>query len=167
MKLGGCFGTTLCGKTTWVVELSKQYYRDKKIRTLALDPHCADWGPQAWSTQNEEEFARVVWAHRGHLVIMEDASLTIDRDRELMKFFTQIRHNEHRLLVVGHSGSDLLPGMRKQFDTLFLFQQDVDSVKDWKKIFPKAGLEAAISLEQYEFLWVRAFKPSQKLRLTV
>ncbi len=167
MKLGAIFGTTLCGKTTLAVQLSREYYRQKKIRTLALDPHNADWGKQAWSTQNEEEFWRVVWARKGHLVIVEDASLTINRDRDLMHVFTQIRHREHRLLVIGHSGSDLLPGMRKQFDTVYLFQQDVDSAKDWRKIFPKGGVEVAVSLEQYEFLRVRSFKPSERMRLTV
>jgi hypothetical protein len=167
MKLGAIFGTTLCGKTTLAVDLSKQYYAQKKIRTLALDPHKAKWGPQAWSTQDEDEFWRVVWARRGHLVIVEDASLTINRDRDLMKVFTQIRHNEHRLLVVGRSGSDLLPGMRKQFDTLFLFQQDLDSVKDWKKIFPKAGVEASLSLDRYQFLEVHSFAPAVAKKLTV
>jgi molybdopterin-guanine dinucleotide biosynthesis protein len=167
MKIGAIFGTTLCGKTTLAVELSRQYYKQKKIRTLALDPHRADWGAQAWATQNEEEFWRVVWARTGHLVIVEDASLTINRDRDLMQVFTQIRHNKHRLLVVGHSGSDLLPGMRKQLDTLFLFQQDADSVKDWKKIFPKGGVERALSLEKYEFLEVHCFERSEPKRLTV
>jgi hypothetical protein len=167
VKLGGIFGTTLSGKSTLAIALSKQYHKTKKIRSLVLDPHLDMWGPQAWVTANEDEFWRVVWARRGHLVVVEEASSTIRRDRDLMPVFTQIRHNEHRLLIIGHSGSDLLPGMRKQFDTLYLFQQDVDSVKEWKKIFPRGGIEAAISLEQYEFLRVRSFKPSDKMTLTL
>jgi hypothetical protein len=167
MKLGGIFGTTLCGKTTLAVELSRNYFTQKGIRTLALDPHRANWGKGGWGTTNEEEFWRVVWARRGHLVIVEDASLTINRDRGLMPLFTQIRHNEHRLLIVGHSGSDLLPGMRKQFDTVYLFQQDKDSIKEWKKIFPKGEIDRAFSLEQYHFLRVRSFRPSEEMHLTV
>lgn len=167
MKIGGIFGTTLCGKTTLAVDLSREYYKQKKYRTLALDPHNADWGKQAWSSQNDDEFWRVVWARKKHLVVVEDASLTINRDRDLMKVFTQIRHREHRLLIIGHSGSDLLPGMRKQMDTVYLFQQDKDSVKDWQKIFPKGEVERTLTLDQYEFVRVRSFMPpEQKMKLT-
>jgi hypothetical protein len=167
VKRGGIFGTTECGKSTLAHYLSWEYYRQKKIRSLVFDTHLEHWGSHAYVTADEEEFMRMVWARMGDLVVMEDASLTINRRQDLKPMFTTIRHQEHRLLVLGHGGSDLLPTMRKQFDTVYLFQQDEDSVKDWKKIFPRAGVEASLLLDQYEFLHVQAFKPSQKMRLTL
>lgn len=167
MKRGGAFGTTECGKSTLARELSRQYYKLHGIRSLIWDPHVEHWGKHAFVTADFDEFDRMVWARRGDLVIIEDASMTVERNRDLTPYFTAIRHQEHRIFVCGHGASDLLPTMRKQLDTLYLFQQDEDSVKDWKKIFPKGGVEAAILLDQYEFLHVRPFVPSQKMKLTV
>lgn len=167
MKRGGIFGTTESGKTTLAKALSRQYYKQKGIRSLVYDPHLEYWGDHAYVTADGEEFERMVWAKRGLLAVIEDASMTVDRERSMTPMFTAIRHQEHRLLVCGHGGSDLLPTMRKQLDTVYLFQQDADSVKEWKKIFPRGGVEAALLLDQYEFLQVRSFKPSVKMRLTV
>jgi hypothetical protein len=167
MISGGIFGIRLCGKTTLAISLSREYYRLKGIRSLVLDPHMEDWGPQAWVTNNEEEFWRVVWHKRDCLVIVEEASTTINRAQKLMPVFTRLRHNKHRLLVIGHDGTDLLRAMRKQFDSLFLFQQDEDSCEQWAKIFPKGEVHKAVDLQQYEFLHVRSFAPTVKNKLTL
>jgi len=166
MISGGIFGPKLSGKSTLAKHLSIAYWTKKKMRSLVLDPHGEVWGPQAWRTDNEQKFWNAVWKTRHCLVIVEEAAATIRRERELVPVFTRLRHNCHKLLVIGHDGTDLLPVMRRQFDTVFLFLQPDEAVKLWKQDLPSVkGLDAASGLGQYEFLRGELFKPAVKMRL--
>jgi hypothetical protein len=157
MIRGGIFGPSLSGKTTLGINLSRDYWTKKGIRSLVYDPQDNVWGPQAWQTTDEKHFLQVVRTTRNALVIIDDASVTIKRDRDLLDLFTTLRHNEHRLLVIGHTASDLIPPMRKQLETLFLFWQDRDEAIIWEKLFPRSNLSRAFDLEQYHFLMARRF----------
>jgi hypothetical protein len=168
MISAGIFGPKLSGKSTLAKHLSRAYWTKRGVRTLVFDPHRENWGPQAWLCENEERFWSAVWKTRGALVICEEAAATIRRERELIPVFTRLRHNEHRLLVIGHDGTDLLPVMRRQFDTIYLFLQPEEALKLWRKDLPSiGGIEAASTLRQYEFLHGRLFSVATRCKLRV
>ena len=167
MIRAGIFGPSMCGKTTLARHLSRAYWCRYRVPSLVLDPHLESWGPQSWVTTDEEVFWDVVWhKRRGCLVIVEEAAATIRRERELVPLFTRLRHLDHKLLVCGHDGTDLLPTMRRNFDELFLFLQPSSAVELWQGDIPDmAGVEAACSLHRYEFLHCRKFSQAQRKRL--
>jgi GTPase SAR1 family protein len=101
---GGIFGPKLSGKTTLAMALSKSYWTRYKMRTLVLDPFVDTWGDQAWVTNNEVLFWENVWKSQNSLIVVDEAASTIRRDKELIPVFTALRHNHHRLIVIGHSG---------------------------------------------------------------
>lgn len=170
MISGGIFGPKLSGKSTLAKSLSREYWLEKGIRSLVLDPHQDDdWGNQAWVTSDEKLFWERVWATKNSLIVVEEAAATIRRDRALTPVFTRLRHNHHRLLIVGHSGMDLLPSMRQQLDTIFLFSQPQPAAEVWDQTFrtEKYGqLLEASSLGQFEFLRARLYKAPVKMKLT-
>lgn len=166
MISGGAFGPKLAGKTTLVKSLSRDYWRGKGLRSLVLDPNeDGDWGPQAWTTADEDHFWGVVWASRRCLVIVEEAAATIRRDNDLVPVFTRMRHLEHRLLVVGHSGSDLRPTMRQQLDTLFLFRQPPQAAEIWAETFADDRIMECCTLKKYEFLHCQLFEEPRRMIL--
>jgi len=166
VKTAGIFGPKLSGKTTLARHLSKQFWLRARRRSLVLDPHLESWGGQAWVTTNEPVFWEAVWKSRGDLVIVEEAAATIRRERELIPLFTRLRHLDHKLIIVGHDGTDLLPVMRRQFDTIYLFVQPAAAVEIWQKDLPQCkGLDAAAELRQFEFLRCELFQRAQRLKL--
>lgn len=158
-------GPKLSGKTTLAMALSREYWRKHKMRSLVLDPNLDNWGKQAWVTDNEEKFWAAVWKTQRCLVIVDEAAETINRDKGLTAVFTRLRHRHHKLIVIGHSGTNLLPIMRQQLDTLYLFRQAEDDAKRWCKDMTQPGFEAAVELEQYDFLYGEKFKAPVKMRL--
>lgn len=162
---GGIFGPKLSGKTTLAVCLSKAYWSVHKIRSLVLDPHVEQWGTQAWVTNDEEKFWPNVWKSHHCLIIVEEAAATIRRERELIPVFTRMRHCQHKLLIIGHSGMDLLPVMRQQLDVIYLFRQPDQAAKVWSDTFAQKGLMAATELNQYEFIRLQMFGVPTKMRL--
>ena len=164
MTRGGIFGISLSGKTTLAKNISRQYATRFNVPSLILDPHLETWGDHATVTDDEEKFWETVWKNRNCLVIVDEAAATIRRERELIPVFTRLRHLGHKLLVIGHDGSDLLPVMRQQLDTLYLFRQDDDSVKWWIKKFADPRVAAARELRQYEYLYCEMFKEPKKFQ---
>lgn len=162
---GGIFGPKLSGKTTLAIALSKEYFRAQKIKSVVLDPHCEQWGEQATVLSDEKQFWQVVWASKRCLIIVEEAAATIRRERTLVPVFTRLRHNNHLLLVVGHSGMDLLPVMRQQLDELYLFRQPEQACKVWAETFCQKELFGAMELQQYEFLQTRMYGSPRKCKL--
>lgn len=162
---GGIFGPKLSGKTTLAKALSQQYGKSRNIKSIVLDPHCESWGEQALVFQDEEKFWKTVWESKFCLVIVEESAATIRRDRTLVPVFTRLRHNNHLLLVIGHSGMDLLPVMRQQLDTIYLFRQPEQACKVWAETFCNNDLYAAQQLKQYEFLQSEMYGSTQKLKL--
>lgn len=153
----GIFGPGLSGKTTLAKYISRAGWNGHGIKSVCLDIHREVWGDQAFVTSNPDEFEKVVWAEKSCFVFIDESSDTIDRDRGFTKFFTRIRHNGHKLFVMGHDGSSLLPVMRQQLQTLFLFRQSKDPAKEWAKLFGNDAIMAACTLHQHEFLWCRFY----------
>jgi len=167
MTSGGIFGPKLSGKTTLAIALSKQYFASHKMRSIVLDPHNEPWGQQAVVMQNEEKFWSTVWASKHCVIIVEEAAATIRRDRNLVPVFTRLRHCNHILIVVGHSGMDLLPVMRQQFDTIYLFRQPKQACVVWSDVFCNEELLQAQTLQQYEFLHCVMYGKARKLKMAL
>ena len=165
MTSGGIFGPKLSGKTTLAVAISRQYYVSQGIRSLVLDPHLENWGGQALATADEEKFWGMVWKSKNCLIIVEEAAATIRRERELVPVFTRLRHNQHKLIIVGHSGMDLLPVMRQQLDELYLFRQPASAAAVWAEVFTQDELLNSVSLAQFEFLHTRLYGSCRRLKL--
>jgi hypothetical protein len=171
MESAGIFGPKLSGKTTLAKELSRQYWVKAGRRSLVLDINREEWGKHAWVTDDEERFWGIVWRKptigkaKPSLVIVDEAAETIKRDKGLIRLFTRLRHLQHKLIVIGHSGENLLPIMRQQFDTLYLFRQSPDDSERWARSMTQEGFLDAAQLEQYEFLYGERFKPPVKRML--
>lgn len=167
MESAGIFGPKLSGKTTLAMELSRQHWVRAGRRSLVLDINLEDWGAQAWVTADEEKFWRTVWKPEGKpsLVIIDEAAETINRDKGLTRVFTRLRHLHHKLIVIGHSGENLLPIMRQQLDTLYLFRQAPEDSERWARSMTQEGFLAASELAQYEFLYGERFRPPVKKKL--
>lgn len=166
MESAGVIGPKLSGKTTLAKELSRQYWNRQARRTLVLDPNLQDWGPQAWVTDDEEKFWRVVWGSKTpSLVIVDESTEMINRDKELIPVFTRLRHLNHKLIVCGHGAYNFLPIMRQQLDTLYLFRQSDYDAEIWARDMTQPGFRDAENLPQYEFLYGTRYLPPVKRKL--
>lgn len=165
MHSAGIFGPKLSGKTTLAKYLSRQYWQKHKIRSLVLDINNEQWGENAWVTDDNDKFWDAVWKTNNSLVLVDEASSTIKRDQTLIPVFTRLRHLNHKLIVIGHNGMNLLPIMREQFDTLYLFRQPEKAAKVWAETFTQTELLAAVNLQQHEFLHTQLFGKPKKMKL--
>lgn len=161
----GIFGPKLSGKTTLAKTISAQYWQRYQIRSLVLDPHLEDWPSPAVVTADEETFWKTVWKSQNCIVFVEEAATTINRDRGLIQVFTRLRHCNHKLVVIGHSGVSLLPVMREQIDTVYLFRQPESACKVWAEVMTEERLYAAKELKQYEFIFHRLYGNPRKMIL--
>lgn len=161
----GVFGTTESGKTTLAKKLALQFWLQRKIRSLVLDPHNESWGEHALVSTDEKAFWETVWKTNGCLIVVDEASTTINRDSELIPLFTKLRHNQHHLIVIGHSGRDLLPSMRQAINMLFLFRQSKKAAEGWAEMFTENGLMESTTLGQYEFIRCGLYQKPQRLKL--
>lgn len=153
MMIGGVFGPKYSGKTTLARSISREYWTRCKMRTLVLDPNNDDWTQekQAKAFTDEAAFWQAVWSTRGCLIVVEESAATIRRERTLVPVFTRIRHY-HKLLVIGHNGTDLLPVMREQIDVIYLFRMPMKAAALWAETFTDVSLIQSVSLQQFEFI---------------
>jgi len=165
MTNGGIFGPKLSGKTTLGIALSRQFWQKEQRRTLVLDPHLEEWGEHAKSYEDEAEFWKAVWSVQNCLIIVEEAAATIRRERSLVPVFTRLRHNHHKLLVIGHSGMDLLPVMRQQLDLIFLFRQPKSAATVWAETFTEDRLLQSMKLKQFQFIRCELYQKPQTMIL--
>ena len=166
-KRFGIFGASESGKTTLAKKIAFHLHKSEKRRTLVLDPISkSNWGAHARVFTNEAEFWKVIFIEKNALVVVDDASVTINRDGDLNGVFTTLRHQGHKLIVIGHSAGNLLPQMREQLQRIFLFLQNRDSVEKWQTVFPMQDLQPSTTLKQYEFLTVANYAPVQRFQLT-
>ena len=166
MKRIGIFGATECGKTTLAKSISREYWRQEKRPSLILANFHDTWGSHAWLTVDAEKFDQAVWKRKDCLVIVEDASSTINREKEFKKFFTCIRHQRHDLIVIGHDGTDLLRMMRQNLTEVFFFLQTPRSIEIWKQDLPSiSGLDRATQLKRFEFVHAKNFETARRMTL--
>ena len=149
----GTFGRGLSGKTFLNKKISRSYWQKLGVRSIVLDPMRSDWGDHAFVTDDEEKFSDMVWKREtGCAIFCDEASDTINRERAKSSLFTRIRHRGHRLHVMGHSGTNLLPQQREQIHCLFLFLQTAEAAKIWADCFVDRRVMESMSLRPREFL---------------
>ena len=176
LKRFGIFGASESGKSTLARKISLFMWRVEKRPTIVLDPISKSnaWGDHAKVFIDEERF----WKYAGLndddltrnatncLVIVEDASVTINRDNALNGVFTTMRHRGHKLLVIGHNSNNLLPQMREQLQRVFLFLTTAKAIESWNNNFPGQDLTPATQLNQYEFLTVANYAKPERFKLS-
>jgi hypothetical protein len=166
-KRFGIFGASESGKSTLAKKIVVTLHQREGREALVLDPLAKDnWGSHAPVWTDEAAFWAEIFRQKGKVVVVDDASATINRDRELNKVFTALRHQNHKLVVIGHDASNLLPQMRAQLQRVFLFLQNRKSVEEWEVVFPGKDLTPATQLQQYEFLTVANYQPLQTFKLS-
>jgi hypothetical protein len=167
-KRFGIFGPSESGKTTLAKKISAFMFGSERRKTMVLDPvQKGNWGPHAKMYVNEQQFWQDIYHAKNCLVVVDDASVTINRDNELNGVFTTLRHCGHKLVVIGHHPQNLLPQMREQLQRVFIFSQTPKSLELWQLNFPQADLSQAESLQQYEFITVANHEPVEKFKLTI
>lgn len=148
----GIFGSGLSGKTTLAKGISKEAAKGG-VNSLVLDPNQEVWGAQAKIFVDEDLFWNDVWhVSLNKLVFVEEAAETIRRDNKKTSLFTRIRHRGHKLVVIGHNGTNLLPVQREQIHHLYLFKQSPGAAELWADLWADERIMAATTLKQYEFL---------------
>lgn len=153
----GIFGPSLCGKTNVAKWLVLTYWLQFRIRSVVLDPKFDQvWPACALRFYNAERFWEFIARSRGLAVFADDMG-TDGRQKSLVEFFTCGRHNHHVVHVMGHRISNLLPEMRDQLQTLFLFDQSPTAAKLWAEEWADERLREAAGLPQYEFLWAEKY----------
>lgn len=175
MLVGGIFGPKKSGKTTLAQYLAKSYWAKEDRASLVFDPNLSDWPDVCWSPPmpqgmsveeavelREAQFWHTVWSTQNKLIICDDAAKTINRNPELNDIFTRINHNGHKLLVIGHSGVNLLPQHREQLDVIYLFRNTTESGKYWYDVFGYKECFQINTLKRYEFITMEQFKPPSK-----
>lgn len=167
MMSAGIFGPKMSGKTTLARKLSKQYWDKLKMRSIVLDINGEQWGEHALVFTDDTTFWDAVWKANHDLIIVDEASSTIKRDKSLIPVFTRMRHLNHKLIVIGHNGVNLLPIMREQFDTLYLFRQPPKAANIWAETFTQSELTRAVELNQYEFIHTELYGKPRRMKLTL
>lgn len=167
-KRMGVFGPSESGKTTLAKKIALWYNKNENRPAIVLDPVVAgNWGQNAKVFTSSDEFLAFIETAQDSLLIIDDSSVSIDRDKTFNGVFTVMRHKGHKILVIGHSARNLLPQMRDQLQQLFLFLQNEDSVKMFQTLFPAQDLMPATKLNQFEFMVVSNYKPAQRFKLTL
>jgi hypothetical protein len=169
MENGGIFGSKMSGKTTLAKRITLEYWNKYKMASLVLDINGEQWGQHALMFTDEKQFWDSVWsAKRPYLVVVDESTETIARDKGLIPVFTRLRHLHHKLLVIGHHGMNLLPIMREQLDTLYLFRQSQKAAQIWAENFTQDEIQSkATHLNQYEFIHTTLYGSPKVYKLKI
>ena len=166
----GIFGPTRCGKTTLAQALAAEYAKNGRA-CLVCDPLGNTWPAAAWHCTSAAVLLAKAKASRNCMIFVEEASLSIARDRSLSWLFTTAGNPQaggHTTHIIGQDGASLLPAMRQQLSTVYRFRCHPDLAEIWARQFADPTISAqAPTLEKFEFLIVRAFEPVRRCRLAL
>lgn len=159
MNRAAIVGMSLSGKSTLAKHISQKYWTHHQMRSFVLDPNEEKYGPHAlvFGNDREEQFWDVVWKAENSLIIVDEAAETINRDKTLIPVFTRLRHKKHKLIVIAHHATNLLPVMRDQIDTLYMFRQSEKNASFFAESFAKPELLKAPELAQYHYFFVTLY----------
>jgi len=169
MIVGGIFGPKKSGKTTLARALAESYWQKEDRASLVFDPNLDSWPACCWCPpfagdfeKMEANFWQTVWTTKHKLIICDDAAKTVNRNPELNDLFTRINHNGHKLLIIGHSGTNLLPIHRQQMDVIYLFRSTEEAGRWWYDVFGYEEILTCNKLQRYEFMHVEQYAPVKK-----
>ena len=160
-------GPSLFGKSNAAKHLAASYWRNRRIRSLVLDPTTEPGEPHGWPScclviQGEGEgprarFYDAVFKRYEGCAVFFDEGGEVERDKDMNPYFTRIRHRYHFFHYIGHNWTDMLPKQRNQLGTLLLFWQPADASETIAREWSDPRLLDAVRLPQYEFLYCRKF----------
>jgi hypothetical protein len=166
----GIFGPTRSGKTTLSHSLAAAY-RAAGRANLVCDPIGVPWPAAQWQTTDATALMTKAKSSRGCILWIEESSVSISRDRSLSWFFTTAGNPHaggHITHVIGQDGASLLPGMRQQISTVYLFRCHPKLAEVWAEQFAEPEIaRLAPTLQQYEFILARGFQPPRVCRLSL
>ena len=176
LKRFGIFGASESGKSTLAKKISLHFWQMEKRPSVVLDPVSqANWGNHAKMFTSDEKFWKYIdlgnvlppgKSPKNCLIIVDDSSVTINRDNSLNGVFTVMRHKGHKLIVIGHSANNLLPQMRQQLQRVFLFRQTLKATDDWKDLFvTDSDLDVLSKLVQYQYATIANHCPVEVFNL--
>lgn len=149
------------GKTTAAVHTSREAWRLAGRRSIVSDPNETAWGGQALvyrGSKQMEAFWAKVWSSWNCNVYVDEVATMMPRDQDANEVFTRVRHQGHQLHVILHHAANLLPIQRDALGTLFLFNQNVGSLKIFADEWNEPRIMGAAALPKFHFLLCRKFK---------
>lgn len=152
-------GQSGCGKTTVARHLSSLAFRRGR-RSLVFDPKGENWGNHALVFSDPDDIPRfweTAWANWNCQIIIEEVSSVMPRDASSSKHFKRIRHQGHQLILLIHYSTDLLPDQRDQAGTLYLFNQDPESIRKFAASWNEPRLMEAANLPPPWFIFAQKF----------
>lgn len=158
---------TASGKTTLAKKLARQY-RKHDIAVCVLDPlHDPEWAA-TFQTADRDEFLATVKKSRGCALFIDESGEMVGRyDDEMFWLATRSRHYGHRSHFITQRAAQLSPTVRHQCTRLFLFRVGVKDAKTLAEEFSNAELDAAGTLQQFEFFAIDRFGKAERLRLEI
>ncbi len=165
MAHSACVGISMSGKSTLMRSLCGDA-RARGIGVGVLDPNWDQW-PADYQTDSLRAFLEWSKEARKCILILDECGETLARDPESVWFGTRSRHWGHRCTFGCHMWTQLLPVLRNQCTTAYVFNQPPDEAVRLARHYNDPILERASTLKQGEFIHKVPFQPGKirKLRL--
>ncbi len=137
-------GQTGSGKTFLAMKKA-QAFLDAGFGVLVLENILNKW-PCTWQTRCAADFIAAAKRSRRCALFIDDVGETLHRDPDAEWPFTMARHLGHKTHALAQGATQLLPVLRNQCSTLYLFADtDPDECKFLARKFNAPGLVGASS----------------------
>lgn len=146
------------GKSFFGREVCRAFMRAGK-KVLVCDPLGYSW-PASWVTRDVHRFIARAKQETDCLLLVDEAGLSVDRQKSVRWLLTTSRHNKHVTYALMQDYTQLQPEMRKQFTQLCLFACHPDEADAWARQFHRSAdviTKLGPNLDRYAFLKVRNF----------
>jgi hypothetical protein len=166
----GIFGPTRGGKTTLANALLAQK-KKAGFANLVCDPLLVDlprekwgqvWPGAVWITTDISEFIDKARRCKRCFLFVEESSLSVKRCRDVSWLFVAAGNplaGGHTTVVIGQDASSLLPGMRQQLSTVYLFRCHPDLAEVWSYQFADPEIvKIAPKLNRFEFITCETYR---------
>lgn len=151
------------GKTTLMREIAT-LAKSHGHGVLVLDPNWGQWDCD-YLTDDLTKFMRVAKASRRCLLVMDECGESIARDPTAVWLATRARHWGHLSFFGMHSWTQLLPVIRNQCTTAYVFSQSVEDSAALARHFNDRLIASAAELKQGEFIHKEPFLPAKIKKL--
>lgn len=161
-------GQTEAGKTTLAKRMSHEYKR-AGYGVIVLDPlKSSGWSCDYLFATSDAFFAYVMDKEKCTqcALFIDEAGMAMDKyDTRLQWATTVARHHGHRSHLLSQRAESVNRTTRSQCGTLAAFRLAVPDCKAYARDFAEPALLECHTLEQGEYMLVKRFKASERLRL--
>lgn len=163
MKRIAIVGPSECGKSSLGMSFVNSFLR-ARVPVIACD-WATKW-PAAYQTEDIDAFVAYAQRAWGCCLLLDELGKKARQSDSAEWVFTSSRHREHDVISMLHTGMQLTPLARNQFNTLCIFNSTPEVCDFWRQNFNDAGILAAEKLGLYEFLLKEKNKPIRRMKLT-